>query len=95
MNETILRSIRRNMRDDPHSLVEELSIKYVLSVGTIQNIVHDHLLMKKKCLQNDYPVCRLTIKNNRGLNVILNCSIYLIPTDPNGVQTLSKEIKLG
>ncbi|GFS03465.1 transposase [Elysia marginata] len=49
VNEQTIASIKKDIDEDPHISVRELSDTYGLSYGTVHTIITEHLRMKKVC----------------------------------------------
>ncbi|GFS27827.1 histone-lysine N-methyltransferase SETMAR [Elysia marginata] len=57
VNEQTIASIKKDIDDDLHISVRELSDTNGLSYSTVHNIITEHLCMKKVCVRWVYPIC--------------------------------------
>ncbi|GFR59423.1 transposase [Elysia marginata] len=56
VNEQTIAFIKKDIDEDPHISVQELSHTNGLSYGTFHTIITEHLRMKKVCARG-YPIC--------------------------------------
>ncbi|GFS06302.1 transposase [Elysia marginata] len=85
VNEQIIASTKKNIDEDPHISVRELSDTNGLSYGTVHTIITEHLRMKKVCAR--WITHSLTVDQKRER---VRCATELLNLfEPHGPKRLS------